>query len=82
MCRSHPWRFGAVPRLVFRGQKQEQAENIHKLAVVARQGAAISSRRRHEAASDGICTNLEERELSTKKQSHDEASDSLAPSLE
>ena len=63
--------------LVFHGQKQEKAENIHKLAAVAAKAHGDFVATAHEAASDGVCTNLEERELSTKKQSHDEASDSL-----
>jgi hypothetical protein len=40
-------------------------------------GALLLRAMAHVAASDGVCTNLEERELSTKKQTHDEASDNL-----
>src|SRR5258708_3737072 len=63
--------------LVFHDQKEEATANIHKLAAVAAKAHGEFVSTAHEAASDGVCTNLEERELNSKKQSHDEASDNL-----
>jgi hypothetical protein len=63
--------------LVFRDQEQEPAENIHKLAATAAKAHGEFVAMAHEAAADGTVTNLEERQLSAKKQSHDEASDNL-----
>src|SRR6266481_4137237 len=63
--------------LVFREHRQEVAENMHKLAASAAKAHGDFVATAHEAASDGVCTNLEERELNGKKQSHDDASDSL-----
>jgi hypothetical protein len=56
---------------------REAAANIHKLAANAAKAHGDFVSTAHEAASDGVCTNLEERELSTKKQSHYDASDNL-----
>ncbi len=50
---------------------------MHKLAAVAAKAHGDFVATAHEAASDGVCTINEERDLSTKKQSHDEAPDSL-----
>lgn len=63
--------------LVFSDQDQAAAENFHKLAAHAAKAHGDFVSMAHEAAADGICTNLEERELSTRKASHDEASDKL-----
>ena len=63
--------------LVFREHLQEVAENMHKLAAVAAKAHGDFVATAHEAESDGVCTNLEERELRAKKTSHDEASDTL-----
>ena len=63
--------------LVFREHRQEVAENMLKLAASAAKAHGDFVATAHEAASDGVCTNLEERELHAKKTSHDEASDNL-----
>src|SRR6266403_2590580 len=63
--------------LVFREHRQEVAENMHKLAASAAKAHGDFVATAHEAASHGVCTINEERDLSTKKQSHDDASDSL-----
>ncbi len=63
--------------LVFHDQKEDATANIHKLAAVAAKAHGDFVATAHEAAADGVCTNLEERELNSKKQSHDEASDNL-----
>ncbi|MCP1844419.1 DNA-binding transcriptional regulator YdaS (Cro superfamily) [Bradyrhizobium sp. USDA 4524] len=63
--------------LVFRDRADESAENFHKLAAHAAKAHGDFVSMAHEAAADGVCTNLEERELSAKKHSHDEASDKL-----
>ncbi len=63
--------------LVFREHRQEVAENMHKLAASAAKAHGDFVATAHEAASHGVCTINEERDLSTKKQSHDEAPDSL-----
>ena len=63
--------------LVFREHRQEVAENMLKLAASAAKAHGDFVATAHEAASDGVCTNLEERGINGKKQSHDEASDNL-----
>jgi hypothetical protein len=57
--------------------KRFTSHNYLKLAAVAAKAHGEFVSTAHEAASDGVCTINAERELSTKKQSHDEASDSL-----
>ena len=71
------WARWRAADLVFREHRREVAENMLKLAASAAKAHGDFVATAHEAASDGVCRNLEERELNGKKQWHDEASDNL-----